>query len=424
MQDTPKGLRLHIGVFGRRNVGKSSLVNALIGQAVSIVSPTPGTTTDPVEKAFEIQPLGPVLFIDTAGVDDEGALGELRREKTEKVLDRADLALLVAGPEPLGEFETRLIAALRARGVPFLVAFNKADLAPPPAAELARLAAEGVPAQAVSALTGEGVAALKTALAARVPEGRVATPHLLGDLVPPGGVVVLVVPIDLGAPKGRLILPQVMAIRDALDSDAFCLVAKERELRAAFASLSRPPDLVVCDSQVVLKTAADTPPDVPLTTFSILMARLKGDLARLAEGAAAISRLRPGDRVLISEACSHHPLPDDIGRVKIPRWLRQYAGGGIEVEVVAGGDFPQDLSAYALIVHCGACMINRRQMLARIEAARTGGVPITNYGVAISLVQGVLPRVLEVFPAALAAYRRALPPEGGAVAVRLADAAG
>ncbi|WP_337998077.1 [FeFe] hydrogenase H-cluster maturation GTPase HydF [Oleispirillum naphthae] len=417
MEDTPKGLRLHIGVFGRRNVGKSSLVNALIGQAVSIVSPTPGTTTDPVEKAFEIQPLGPVLFIDTAGVDDEGALGALRREKTEKVLDRADLALLVAGPEPLGDFETQLIVALRARGVPFLVAFNKADLAPPPAADLARLAAEGIPALAVSALSGEGIAALKAALAARVPEGRVVTPHLLGDLVPPGGVVVLVVPIDLGAPKGRLILPQVMAIRDVLDSDAFCLVAKERELRAAFAGLSRPPDLVVCDSQVVLKTAADTPPGVPLTTFSILMARLKGDLARLAEGAAAIHRLRPGDRVLISEACSHHPLPDDIGRVKIPRWLRQYAGGGIEVDVVAGGDFPQDLSAYALIVHCGACMINRRQMLARIEAARTGGVPITNYGVAISLVQGVLPRVLGVFPAALAAYRRALPPEGGAAAV-------
>jgi 2-iminoacetate synthase len=407
MQDTPKGLRLHIGIFGRRNVGKSALVNALIGQSIAIVSAVPGTTTDPVEKAFEIAPLGPVLFIDTAGIDDVGALGELRRQKTVQVLDRADVALLVTDPEGVGGFESQLMAEFRARAIPFLMVFNKSDLGAPSPADLERLRGEGTAAIVVSATRRDNIDALKAALAGLAPQGKLEEPHLLGDLVPPGEMVVLVVPIDLGAPKGRLILPQVMAIRDILDSDALCMVVKERELRPALAGLVRKPRLVVCDSQVVLKTAADTPPDVLLTTFSILMARLKGDLVRLAEGAAAINRLVPGDRVLIAEACAHHPLPDDIGRVKIPRWLRQYAGGRIAVDVAAGSDFPEDLSPYSLVVQCGGCMVNRRQVMSRIDRAGRGGVPITNYGVAISLIQGVLPRVLQCFPAALGAYQRA-----------------
>jgi [FeFe] hydrogenase H-cluster maturation GTPase HydF len=412
MRDTPKGLRLHIGVFGRRNAGKSSLLNALTGQPVSIVSDTPGTTTDPVEKAQELAPVGPVLFIDTAGVDDEGALGTLRRERTLAVAERADLALLVTEPGIWGSFEAELAALFQERSIPWLVVANKSDLVGPGgsagAAVLAAVDGTGARAVEVSALTGAGIPRLKEALAELAPEDWFEPPRLLGDLLPAGEMAVLVVPIDLGAPKGRLILPQVQSIRDALDSDACCLVAKERELASVLARLNRKPALVVCDSQVVLKAAGDTPPDIPLTTFSILMARFKADLPRLARGAAAIPALKAGDRVLIAEGCTHHPLADDIGRVKIPRWLRQYAGGDIRTETVAGAAFPEDLTPYALVIHCGACTTNRRSMLARLFRAESQGVPMTNYGVAISLVQGVLPRVLAPFPAALAAYERAV----------------
>lgn len=421
MQETPKGLRLHIGLFGRRNVGKSSLINALVGQSIAIVSEVPGTTTDPVEKSMEMAPVGPVVFIDTAGIDDTGALGALRMEKTARCLERTDVAVIVAGPEGLGDFEQGLIDLLRDKATPFCIAFNKCDLsdsngaAAPDAADRDRLDRDQVPHIAVSAIRGTRIDALKTMIAGLVPQGAdqggMQEPHLLGDLLRPGDLVILVVPIDLGAPKGRLILPQVMAIRDCLDSDATCLIVKERELRDAFAGLARKPRLVVCDSQVVLKAAADTPPDIPLTTFSILMARLKGDLIRLAEGAAAIHRLRPGDRVLIAESCTHHPLADDIGRVKIPRWLRQFAGGRLEVDNIAGGDFPADLSPYDLVVQCGGCMANRKQILCRLNQATDQGIPMTNYGVAISVVQGVLPRALECFPAARAAYDRALAAE-------------
>lgn len=382
-----------------------------MGQGASIVSDTPGTTTDPVEKTLELDPVGPVVFIDTAGIDDEGSLGALRRERSEHALDRTDVALLVTDGA-WGRDEEALEAAFAARKLPYFVVDNKADLAEGTLGQLSpdvrdALAGRGIPVVAASALLGKGLDAVRERIAMLAPEHAIAQPHMLSDLVPPGGLVVLVVPIDLGAPKGRLILPQVQAIRDLLDGDQMCLVVKERELRAALERLSAPPDLVVCDSQVVLKAAADTPPGVPLTTFSILMARLKGDLVELARGAAAIERLGPGDRVLIAEACTHHPLADDIGRVKIPRWLRQYAGGDIAIDVAAGKELSDDMAAYALVVHCGGCVINRGNMLARLRAARRAGVPMTNYGLAISLTQGVLPRALGPFPAALDAFRAA-----------------
>ena len=408
MQDTPKGLRLHIGLFGKRNSGKSTLMNALIGQSVSIVSAHPGTTTEPVEKAYELAPFGAVVFIDTAGLDDEGELGALRVQKTRTVLERVDLALIVVDDGRVGTLERALIATLREQKTPFVVVFNKADLAQPDKAQLIDLAADNVESAVVCAAQGSGIDLLKEAMFRQAPESGLEDARLIGDLIGPGDVVVLVVPIDLGAPKGRLILPQVQTLRDILDSDATGMMVKERELPDALARLTAPPKLVVCDSQVVLKVAADTPREIPLTTFSILMARFKGDMIGLAEGAGAIERLQPGDRVLISEACSHHALADDIGRVKIPRWLRQFAGGNLEIDVKSGRDFPDDLSPYSLIIQCGGCTVTRRQMLARQYRAIRQGVPMTNYGMAISVVQGVLDRSLHCFPAALEAYRRAL----------------
>ena len=413
MHETPKGLRLHIGLFGRRNAGKSSLLNALVGQAASIVSATPGTTTDPVEKTMELAPLGPVVFIDTAGIDEPAEAGELgaqRMARTMAALERTDVAVLVTDGV-WGEFEDQLFQCCTERKTPCFVACTKADLAQPTPAVARALEQQGLEWVAVSAVTGEGLTACKTLLAAKTPEERIATPRLLGDLLPAGrgaGLAVLVVPIDLGAPKGRLILPQVQAIRDVLDADGMTLIVKERELREALSRLRDRPDLVVCDSQVVLKTVADTPPAIPMTTFSICMARLKGDLDTLAAGAGAISRLRPGDRVLIAEACTHHALADDIGRVKIPRWLRQHVGGDLTFDVAAGRDFPADLAAYALVVHCGGCMINRALMCARVRLAQQAGVPITNYGMAISVSQGVLFRTLQPFPGAMLAYEEAL----------------
>ena len=408
MLETPKGLRLHIGIFGRRNSGKSTLMNALIGQSVSIVSDQPGTTTDPVEKTFELAPLGPVVFIDTAGLDDEGELGALRIEKTRQVLERVDVALVVVDAGGLTETENELMVTLREAQTPFAVVFNKADLGEPPAEQLVQLATENIETVTIAAAEQRGIDRVKEALFRQAPESSIEDPRLVGDLIGPGDLVVLVVPIDLGAPKGRLILPQVQTLRDILDSDAVSLMVKERELAAALARMTEKPKLVVCDSQVVNKVSADTPPDIRMTTFSILMARFKGDMIGLAEGAGAISRLKPGDRVLIAEACSHHALADDIGRVKIPRWLRQYAGGNLEIDVRSGKDFPEDLSPYALIVQCGGCTVTRKQILVRQYRAARQGVPMTNYGMAISVSQGVIERALECFPAALDAYRRGM----------------
>jgi len=401
MNRTPKGLRLHLGIFGRRNVGKSSLLNALTGQDVSIVADVAGTTTDPVEKPMELKPFGPVLFIDTAGIDDVGALGGERIRRTRRVLDRVDVGIVVTEPGVWGEFERGLAAELQRRGVPVVAVVNKIDLAP--AAE--SLPEVGLPVVATAAKFGRGIDSLRQALIRAVPEDFMRSPTLIGDLVPPGELAVLVVPIDIEAPKGRLILPQVQTIRDLLDNDAWCMVVKERELRQALERLRTPPALVVTDSQAFLKVAADTPPDVPMTSFSILFARFKGDLIEFAKGAAAIDHLRPGDRVLVAEACTHHPIGDDIGRVKIPRWLRQYVGGALEFHHVQSHDFPEDLGSYALVIHCGACMLNRREVLSRIAYCRAAGTPITNYGVTIACTLGILERALAPFPAALDAYR-------------------
>jgi [FeFe] hydrogenase H-cluster maturation GTPase HydF len=407
MQTQPRNMRLHIGLFGRRNVGKSSLLNAITRQEAAIVSATPGTTTDPVEKPMELLPLGPVLFIDTAGVDDAGALGEKRIAKTRQALDRTDLGVLVTEAGAWGDFEVALLAELRSRGVPVVVVFNKSDLGAPGRALLERLATEKVACARTTATSGDGISDLRGALVAAAPADFLDARRIAGDLVGPGELVVLVVPIDTEAPKGRLILPQVQTIRDLLDADSFCLVVKERELKTALERLNRPPKLVVTDSQAFLKAAADTPPGVMLTSFSILFARFQGDLAELVRGARAIETLKRGDKVLIAEACTHHPIGEDIGRVKIPRWLTQYAGCKLEFATVQGRDFPGDLSPYALVVHCGNCMGNRREMLSRILRCRQAGVPITNYGLAIAYSLGIFERALAPFPAALAAYRGA-----------------
>jgi len=409
VRTAPKGMRLHIGLFGRRNVGKSTLLNAVTRQDVSIVSDAAGTTTDPVEKPMEMLPIGPVLFIDTAGIDDVGALGAMRVQRTRQVFDRTDVGVLVVAEE-WGDFEEGILTELRSREVPAIVVFNKGDLCEPKPAVVTMLDRLGVPIVRAVALRGEGVLLLREALIGAAPEEFVNAPAIVGDLVPPGELVVLVVPIDLEAPKGRLILPQVQSIRDLLDHDAYCMVVKERELRHALARLNRPPALVVTDSQAFLKVAADTPNDVPLTSFSILFARYKGDLAEFARGTAAIERLAPGDRILVAEACSHHPIGEDIGRVKIPRWLTQHVGGRLQCEHVQGHDFPDDLDGYKLVVHCGACVHNRREVLSRIMRCRRAGVPITNYGLTIACSLGIIERALGPFPAALEAYRQAFSP--------------
>jgi [FeFe] hydrogenase H-cluster maturation GTPase HydF len=412
MNAAPRGVRLHIGIFGRRNVGKSSLLNALTRQQVSIVSPEPGTTTDPVEKPMELLPVGPVLFIDTAGIDDVGALGAQRVERTMKALERTDLAILVLAEEGLGSLELGLLDAFEQRKLPVLPVLNKADLAEPSDDTLDRLLHRGLKPVRASLARGEGVAEIREALVELTPDGFLEAPTILSDLVPPGELAVLVVPIDKEAPKGRLILPQAQAIRDLLDHDAYTLVVKERELRDALERLRRPPALVVTDSQAFLKVAADTPPDVPMTSFSILFARQKGDLLQFARGALAIDTLKPGDRIAMAEACSHHPIGEDIGRVKIPRWLGQYIGGGLEVEQVQGRDFLDDPGRYKLVIHCGSCMLNRREVLSRIFACNRAGVPITNYGMAIAYSLGIFERALAPFPAVLEAYRQAVAARG------------
>ena len=408
MLATPKSLRMHIGLFGRRNVGKSSLMNALLGFPMSIVSEVAGTTTDPVEKAIEFPPLGPVVLVDTAGVDDVGGLGALRSARTREVLERVDLALVLCDEAGLGPFERELIAGLRERKTGILCVFNKADLGEPSMEEARALLGDAGEAVSVSVKTGRNLDAVRESLIRIAPEDRILEPPLVADLVPAGSSVMLVVPIDLGAPKGRLILPQVQAIREILDADASCTVVKERELIAALENSRRAPSLVICNSQIVLKAAADTPPDIPLTTFSIVMARLKADLVRLAEGAAVLNQLRPRDHVLVAEACTHDLICDDIGRVKIPRWLRQFAGGELNIDFSGGKHFPEDLSKYKLIIQCGACMVTRKHMLSWLYRAERQGVPMTNYGLAISVVQGVLERSLEPFPEAYRAYEAAL----------------
>lgn len=398
MKSTPKSLRLHIALFGRTNVGKSSFLNLIAGQDVAIVSSQPGTTTDVVEKPMELLPIGPVVFIDTAGLDDKTVLGEKRIGKTEKVFDRADVILLLHEGNQVTEFEKGVSAKAEEKNIPVIRVANKSDQYD--LSEQYDLSCNSTDLSSRDHL----LAQLKAELLRVCPDEFITPPPLMSDLVKPGGLAMLIVPIDLQAPKGRLILPQVSTIRDALDNDAATLVCKEREYAHMLNILRQKPDVAICDSQMVLKMVADTPPDIPCTTFSILFGRIKGDLRKFAMGAAAIDRLEPGDKVLVAESCSHHALEDDIGRVKIPRWLRQYVGVDVQIDVYSGRDFPDNLSEYKLAVQCGGCMQNRREVLSRIEKCESAGVPITNYGMCIAHTQGVLKRVLSPFPAALHAY--------------------
>jgi [FeFe] hydrogenase H-cluster maturation GTPase HydF len=397
---TPGGM--HIGLFGRRSVGKSSLLNALARQATSLVSDQAGTTTEPADKPMELSPLGPVLFVNTAGIDDIGALGAPRVQRTRLVLDRTDVAVLVTDETQLGPYEKGMIEEFRARAVPVIVVFNKIDVTPQGAA--VSLVGECVWTVQTSAVLGLGLDELREALSMAAPEAS-ATPPILVDLVGPGELAVLVVPVDKAAPMGRPILPQAQAMRDLLDGNAMCLVVQDTEVCAALGRLRVPPKLVVTDSQAFLEVAARVPRTVPMTSFSILFARLKGELKQQVLDTMAIDGLRPGDSILIVEACPHHPIDDDIARVKIPRLLNAYVGGELRFAYVQGHDFPQDLGACRLVVHCGACMLNRKEVQNRLLRCKRAGVPMTNHGLTIAFILGLFERALTPFPEALDAFR-------------------
>jgi [FeFe] hydrogenase H-cluster maturation GTPase HydF len=401
LNETPLANRFTIGLFGRRNAGKSSLVNALTGQSIAVTSAIPGTTTDPVYKAMELLPIGPVVFVDTAGLDDTGELGKLRIEKTYEVLRKTNFAIVVTDVQSgLTLFETEFIEQLKRRKIPCICVLNKCDQSTCHAAESAKLRElVKIPLVCASALQGLGIAEIKKQIIANA-QFEEAEPALVSDLIHPGDLAVLVTPIDKAAPKGRLILPQQQTIRDIIENDAMAIITKEHELKLALERLNTPPAVVITDSQAFLKVAADTPAAIPMTSFSILFARQKGDLAEMVRGIKRIERLVPHDKVLIVEGCTHHRQSDDIGTVKIPRWIRQIAGGEIEFAWASGACYPKDISEYAVIVHCGGCMLNRREMQYRVEKAREQGVYITNYGMLIAYVLGILPRALRPFPAA------------------------
>ena len=388
---TPSAERVHIAFFGQRNVGKSSVVNAVTGQNIAIVSDIKGTTTDPVYKAMELLPLGPVMIIDTPGFDDEGELGRLRVKKARQVLNKTDVAVLVidaaVGPSPADQ---ELMKDFQRRKINYVVVYNKTDLVDEP------LAAAGDEIW-VSARTGFNIPVLKDHIA-RLSLIEEPSRRIVADLLEPGDLVVLVVPIDSAAPKGRLILPQQQTIRDILEADATAVVVKETGLRSALAGLGQKPRLVITDSQAFAQVARDTPRDIPLTSFSILFARYKGSLEITAQGAAVVDRLPDGARVLIAEGCTHHRQCDDIGTVKLPRWIGQHTGRELSFEFTSGTGFPEDLAPYDLIVHCGGCMLNEREVKYRLQCAREQGVPITNYGILIAYMNGILPRTLEPFP--------------------------
>ncbi len=393
---TPSANRLHIGFFGRRNAGKSSLVNAVTGQELAVVSPTKGTTTDPVYKTMELLPLGPVVIIDTPGFDDEGTLGELRVKKARQVLNKTDIAVLVIDAvSGKTQEDDELLQRIRAKEIPCLMVYNKAD-------ESADIP-DGV--LAVSAKTGYGVRQLKEALGS-LADQETDSRRLIGDLLQPLDFVVLVTPIDEAAPKGRLILPQQQTVRDVLDSGAVAVVTKETELKHTLENLGKRPALVVTDSQAFSIVAEETPLDIPLTSFSILMARYKGFLETAVRGVRAIDSLQDGDTVLIAEGCTHHRQCNDIGTVKIPRWLRKYTGKELRIETTSGTEFPEDLSRYALVIHCGGCMLNEREVKYRMQCTVDSGVAFTNYGTTIAYMQGILPRSLEVFPSLLALLKK------------------
>jgi [FeFe] hydrogenase H-cluster maturation GTPase HydF len=398
MNESPRGERVHIAIFGRRNAGKSSILNALTGQDLAVVSDVKGTTTDPVYKAMELLPLGPVVMIDTPGLDDVGDLGAMRVAQAQKVLRKADIVIMVCdATQPFCEIEEKLIQSVKERNLPAVVVWNKVDLL----SETVALARKDIPKEyrqvMVCAKTGEGVEQLKEILAAMAPNEGDMRP-LVGDLIDPSDLVVMVVPIDSAAPKGRLILPQQQVIRDVLDHGAIAVVTKESELKSTLASLGKPPRMVITDSQAFGCVSKDTPDEIALTSFSILMARYKGDLPALVQGVKTVEALQNGDRILISEGCTHHRQCDDIGTVKIPRWLKEYTGKELVFETSSGTGFPDDLSSYRMIVHCGGCMLNRKEMSFRIQAAQDAGVPIVNYGVLIAYLKGILWRSLGPFP--------------------------
>ena len=396
MQDTPKGERLHIAIFGKRNAGKSSLINALTKQDVALVSDLPGTTTDPVYKAMEILPLGPVVLIDTAGLDDEGQLGLLRVEKSKAVLNKTDLAILVIdGQSELMEFDVKIFQEIKTKNIPIVVVVNKIDLQKRimPHSIVEQLGNDVVE---VSTVTGAGIELLKGLLIKNTPE-KWGEETLVGDIVKADDNVVLVVPIDSAAPKGRLILPQVQVLRAILDNDANAIIAKENKLKEALANLKRPPSLVITDSQVFGEIESIVPEAIPFTSFSILFARYKGDLTTYINGVKTLEKLAKNDKILIAEGCTHHRQKDDIGTVKIPKWLKEYTGVDLTFDWVSGGQYPANLAEYKLIIHCGACMLNRREVLYRNSIAKEQNVPIVNYGILIAYLKGILPRVIKPF---------------------------
>lgn len=396
LNSTPSADRVHIGFFGRRNVGKSSVVNAVTGQELAVVSEVKGTTTDPVQKAMELLPVGPVVVIDTPGFDDVGTLGELRVRKTKQILNKTDVAVLVLdGAAGVSETEKELLGIFREKEIPFVLAVNKEDLRKPQDV-LSDLSEETENIVRVSARTGFQIEELKEKIA-RLAAPRENGRRIVGDLLKPSDFVVLVVPIDSAAPKGRLILPQQQTIRDILESHAVSVVVREHELKETLEKLGKKPAMVITDSQAFARVSADTPREIPLTSFSILFARYKGNLDLLVQGAEAIEQLQDGDRVLISEGCTHHRQCDDIGSVKIPRWLKSYTGRELGIEFSSGMEFPEELSEYKLIIHCGGCMLNEREMKYRLKCAQDQGIAITNYGTAIAYMQGILTRSVEIF---------------------------
>jgi [FeFe] hydrogenase H-cluster maturation GTPase HydF len=399
MINTPLSNRIHIGIFGRRNAGKSTLINAITGQDMAIVSELPGTTTDPVYKAMEIHDLGPVVIIDTGGIDDSGQVGEMRVKKAYKVLGKTDIALLVVeNDKSLGEYEHQFIKEVNARGIPLLVVVNKSDAGSASSQLLDELAAKKLKYIGVSALQKTGIDQLRQMIVELTPEDY-ERKSILNDILTPGDLVLMVAPLDMEAPKGRLKLPQVQTIRDVMDSDCSVIMTKEADLEKTLNNLKTPPRLVIAESQVLGDVARRIPAGMPLTTFSVLYARYKGDLEILAQGARRFDSLKPGSKVLIAESCTHHPIGDDVGKVVIPGWInsRFIQDQSLAIEHVAGYDFPSDVSGYSLIIHCGGCMLNRREMMNRINTAEHAQVPVTNYGIFLAHMHGLLDRVIAPF---------------------------
>jgi [FeFe] hydrogenase H-cluster maturation GTPase HydF len=398
MNNTPLSNRIHIGIFGRRNAGKSTLINAITGQDLAIVSDLPGTTTDPVYKAMEIHDLGPVVIIDTGGIDDSGQVGEMRVKKAYKILGKTDIALLVVEKDQsLGEYEHNFIKEVTARGIPLLVVVNKTDAGYVNDCLLDELTAKNLHHICVSALKSSGIAELRRMIVELTPDDY-ERKSILRDILAPGDLVLMVAPLDMEAPKGRLKLPQVQTIRDVMDSDCSVIMTKEADLEKTLNNLKSPPRLVIAESQVLGDVAKLIPAHMPLTTFSVLYARYKGDLDILAQGARRVDNLKAGSKVLIAESCTHHPVGDDVGKVIIPGWLNSKFGQDkLVIEHVAGYDFPTDVSAYSLIIHCGGCMLNRREMMNRINIAEQKQVPVTNYGIFLAHMNGILDRVVAPF---------------------------